>query len=517
MALFENFPYTNLHELNLDWLIDVLNQLKDSAVFSVNGQTGDVILYEDASVILPDVTEATWSFFRTADGVVRGITFSNDGNAYIMNGDQIYKVYDSHNSPNLDAQFIRLYSLNDEQMTNWNIYRTINGVVSGIQFDTDGTGYIMSGNNRYKIYSQHDAPPYPVSSVNGETGAVILYKSNQVRLPDIVDEAGDPPTTFWNIFRYINNGYYGIQFNTNGTAQIILPNNVKYTIYTNNNLPPYPDEPFINLDDDILEFAEAASLEDWGLIRETDNGTIGIKFTYPSTGPTAYLRYYDSGTDSYITKKLLTIDDIPTSSGVVSINGQQGVLLLNGTNIPRSQNDPTPLNTTIDEKAKAENVAYYESTNTASQNIPSGSFVFWNGGAYVANQAISLGDTLSLTNLDAVAAGGIANALNGKITNTEYANITVPTGITANSALVGRCGKICCAQPIITSSSSIPQYGLLCTLPWKFTAMPLVQVYDGNTFDYQGVAYYENQQLYFGKSGGLAAGKHRLSIVGITE
>ena len=27
MALFENFPYTNLHELNLDWLIDMLNKI----------------------------------------------------------------------------------------------------------------------------------------------------------------------------------------------------------------------------------------------------------------------------------------------------------------------------------------------------------------------------------------------------------------------------------------------------------------------------------------------------------
>ena len=33
MALFENFPYTNLHELNLDWLIKELNKLKDEEDF----------------------------------------------------------------------------------------------------------------------------------------------------------------------------------------------------------------------------------------------------------------------------------------------------------------------------------------------------------------------------------------------------------------------------------------------------------------------------------------------------
>ena len=37
MALFENFPYTNLHELNLDWLIDMLNMITQNQVLSVNG------------------------------------------------------------------------------------------------------------------------------------------------------------------------------------------------------------------------------------------------------------------------------------------------------------------------------------------------------------------------------------------------------------------------------------------------------------------------------------------------
>ena len=479
MALFENFPYTNLHELNLDWLIDKLNQVMDSAVLSVNGQTGEVILYQDPSVIFPDVQNASWSFFRTADGIVRGITFSNDGNGYIMNAGNLYKIYTTDNLPNINTQYIQLYSLNDEEMTNWNIFRDVNGVTSGIEFDVDGTAYIMSGNNRYKIFSQHDAPPYPVTSVNGETGSVILYKSNQVRLPDVIDEPEDPPTTYWNLFRYVNNGYYGIQFNTDGTAQLILPNNTKYTIYTTNNLPEYPEEPFINLDADILEFVTEASLENWGLIRDTDNGTIGITFEHPSTGGAAYLRYYDSGTDSYITKKLLTIDDIPSSSGVVSINGQQGVVLMNGTNIPRSGNDNTPLNNVIDEKALAENVAYNEPTNTASQNIPAGSFVFWNGGAYVANQAISQGDTLSLTNLDAVSAGGVANALNSKITNLiTVANTTVDTDSsgTSNSFFNESNGTLISAY-----DNSNPNGSGFTVIPVRYHGAYKVLILDGTT------------------------------------
>lgn len=411
MALFENFPYTNLHELNLDWLIDVLNQLKDASVISVNGQTGDVILYQDPSVMLPNITERTWSFFRTADNVVRGITFSDDGNAYIINGNQLNKVYASNNTPDFDAQYIHLYSLNDEEIYNWNIYRNINGSASGIQFDTDGSAYIMSGNNRYRIYSQHDAPPYPVQSVNGETGQVILYKSNQVRLPDIIDEAGTVnPTEFWNIFRYLNGGYYGIQFNVDGTAELITANG-RYTIYTTDNLPEYPAEPFDDLDVDILQITEPASLTKWGIIRETENGDIGISFELLAAGPSTYLRYYDAATDSYREKKILTIDDIPSSSGVTSVNGMAGVVFINGGNLPVSQQDNTPINDIIAVKANSTNIAYYEPGNTATNNIPAGSYVIWNNIAYIASQAISIGDTLSTNNLTALTSG-ITNDLN---------------------------------------------------------------------------------------------------------
>lgn len=51
MALFENFPYTNLHQLNLDWIVKTLKQLKDTIdggfVVSFNGEQGDVVLTSD--------------------------------------------------------------------------------------------------------------------------------------------------------------------------------------------------------------------------------------------------------------------------------------------------------------------------------------------------------------------------------------------------------------------------------------------------------------------------------------
>ena len=439
MALFENFPYTNLHELNLDWLINELKAMEEAQVLSVNGLTGHVILYQDANVVLPEVQDSTWSFFRTADGVIRGITFAADGTAYIMNGDQLTKLYSADNAPDFSDEHIQLPDLDDEQITNWNIYRNFNESLSGIQFDETGSAYVISGGLRYKIFTQHDVPPYPVTSVNGQTGAVVLYPDPAVRFPDIIDNE----VNYWSIFRYVNNGAYGIQFNTNGNIDLITPGN-RTTIYTATNQPPYPvtsvnsmtgdveldipDDLVMHVDDAILEIAEPADNYTWGFTRETDNGEIGIVFDNQNAN-NAYIRYYDSVNEEYVLVKLLTNSDIPSSAGVSSVNGQTGAVTVNGANITVSSQDNTPLNSSIDEKAKASNVAFYEPTNTASQNIPVNSFVFWNGGAYIANQAISLSDTLSLTNLDAITSGGIVNSLNSIVGSPDSAS-----GVTGSSA-----------------------------------------------------------------------------------
>ena len=42
--MIPKFPYTNLHELNLDWIIEQLIKIEQGAVLSVNGQTGEVVI-----------------------------------------------------------------------------------------------------------------------------------------------------------------------------------------------------------------------------------------------------------------------------------------------------------------------------------------------------------------------------------------------------------------------------------------------------------------------------------------
>lgn len=370
MALFENFPYTNLHELNLDWLINELKKMEEAEVLSVNGQTGHVILYQNANVVLPEVQDASWSFFRTADGVIHGITFATDGTAYIMNGDELTELYSAANAPDFSDEHIQLPDLDDEQITNWNIYRNFNESLSGIQFDDTGSAYVISGGLRYKIFTQHDVPPYPVTSVNGQTGAVVLYPDQGVRFPDIIDNE----VNYWSIFRYVNNGAYGIQFNTDGTIDLITPGN-RTTIYTASDQPPYPvtsvnsmtgdveldipDDLVTHVDDAILEIAEPADNYTWGFTRETDNGQIGIVFDNQNNNG-AYLRYYDENDQEYVLVKLLTNSDIPASAGVSSVNGLTGAVTVNADNLPMSSLDNTTIKDHIDDLEADETNIYHE-------------------------------------------------------------------------------------------------------------------------------------------------------------
>lgn len=435
MALFENFPYTNLHELNLDWLINELKKIEDTQVLSVNGMTGNVILYEDAQVILPNVTNAAWSFFRTADGIVRGITFGSDGNAYIMNGGHLYEVYTSQNAANFNDQYIQLGTLTDEEIYNWNIFREVNGSLSGIQFDTDGTAYIMSGTDRFKIYSQHDAPPYPVTSVKDnptgtpQTGNVVLYQDASVRFPDL--DSGDPeePFNFWNIFRYMNTGYYGIQFNSDGTMDLVTPGNVHSRIYTALNPPPYPvssvngqtgavtlnipPDFVVDLDEDIMDVGVDATGYTWGLIRVTNGeggNSIGITFNNQAT-PHAYLRYYDPVNEEYVSKQLLTNEDIPSGSGVLSVNGMTGAVNVYGSNIPRNNNTLETVETALNNLEDAtsdgqENIAFVAVENNGSWFLPTGvnaaigQYIVVDGVLGVATAAITAENTAIVENVN---------------------------------------------------------------------------------------------------------------------
>ena len=377
MSLFEQFPYTNFHELNLDWLIQAVKDYGESVVLSVNGQTGDVVLYQDPNVRFPDVDNSNWSIVRTAAGHELGIQFQN-GMAYLRFDGSTERIYTTANPPaypvtSVDGQTgaVQVFPNADTVLPAVDNTRTImrrqikdalnQDIFTGIQAEADVLKR-LSGTNLYTIYDQGNPPPYPVTSVNGSTGAVILA------IPF--------------------SGVSGQEWTANDAS----PSNI------------------------------------WEMSRYTLNGALATLRLTTANGLTeGYLEFFDEGTQTTVTKKILTTDDIPSSAGVVSLNGQTGVVNLYGSNIDLFSGSQDTVKDAIDYTRSA--VAYREDGATASQNIPNGSYVIWQGEPYISTAAISAGDTLSGSNLTAKPAG-ITNALKNDVNS-------LSTQITTLSTILG--------------------------------------------------------------------------------
>lgn len=234
--MFHEFPYVNMHELNLDWIIQKVKEAyspdnpPEGIVLSVNGQDGNVILYQDAIIRFPDVTEGTWNLHRTAGGSSSGIQFL----------------------PN-KAQRI-------------------------------------SGTQRLDMYDAGNPPPYPVNSVNGQTGDVTI----QIPVQSV-------------------NGQTGV---------VVIP----------------PD--FQN-GDEIMEFTQASEGNYWGLSRTVSTGNASIYLDTSNNTVKAYIAYESTDGQTAVTLPLLTSADIPSSSGVLSINGKTGAVTLYGSDVYTDANSQT--------------------------------------------------------------------------------------------------------------------------------------------------------------------------------
>ena len=377
--MFEHFPYTNLHELNLDWIIEKVKEAyspenpPDNIVLSVNGQTGNVILYADAIVKFPTV-----------------------------------------------------------ESDSWNIYRILTGNrAAGIEFAADGTAKIINGVQRNTIYTSANPPAYPVLSVNGQTGVVVLYASQNVKFPDIEE-------TSWNLYRTADGQNLGVKFEKD-TALYRINGLNRVLVYDAENQPPYPvtsvngrtgavsvQEPFVNTTPAILQVTPDIAGTYWGLKRDTTNGEAGIYFEAVNDTVTAYLTYKpDGGTEETI--RLLTLDDIPSSSGVVSVNGKTGVVTLYGNEIYVSsevgqtlEEALTDLEEATDQNASditaevtraqtaetniEKGIAIIVTGDTAASAIPAGNY------AYIKNNTHGLAEGLYTAAAAFPATGGTANS-----------------------------------------------------------------------------------------------------------
>lgn len=276
--MFENFPYTNFHDLNLDWIVQKImeayspdNPPPVGLVLSVNGQTGEVILYQDPNVVFPPVQSTNWTITRTAAGHEVGLQ---------LQGNMLFLRYDGTTS---------------------------------------------------RVYTEASQPPYPVTSVNNKTGAV------NIAIP-ITELSQDD--AIWIASQDSPNNTAGIK---RGTA--IGP----VSLWLDGTLDPISGEHI-----------------------------------------SAYISWTDPADDTnVITQKLLTNADIPSGSGVISINGLTGVVTLTANNIPYNLTD------TIKDK--------FDSLDTVQNNLalnmaPAyssastyavGDIVTYQGRIYVCNTAIS--------------------------------------------------------------------------------------------------------------------------------
>ena len=364
MGLFQQFPFTNLHELNLDWLIKAIKDLGEHAVLSVNGETGDVILYKSENIVFPEVTADTWRMVRVADGHTAGIMFQN------------------------------------------------------------GLLYVMYDNAAERVYTVDHPPAYPVTSVNGQTGAVETYKTAYNRLPAVSEQNT-------NFYRTIDKdgtpADVGIQVDKNKIERMNGVN--RYKVYDAGNTPDIVTSingesgavmiaiPFADTETENVMFQDAATGHAWSLGRETIDGVASIQLETSANGAEVYVRFFteDNPPVSYV-RKLLTVDDIPSSSGVVSLNGLTGVVTLYGATMPIESGSAVNTKQYIDNLSAQidTDMAWVENGATATHNIPKGYYVIWNNDLYIATNNISIGDTLSSTNLAALS-NGIANDLHDKI------------------------------------------------------------------------------------------------------
>lgn len=430
MALFENFPYTNMQELNLDWIIKQFKILEQSTVLSVNGQTGQVVLYQAKNVQFPDVPEENWSIIRLCDGTMRGIYFANDNTAYIVHGNDLEAIYSANNQPpypvtsvNGSTGNVVLYPgeevilppIDDNTKHSWAIFRDLNNVTRGIKFKDDGTAVLMVGNQEFPVYSSNNQPPYPVSSVNGKTGTVSLFTDNDgnVTFPPV----SDPNVSSWMMQRSVNGDTVGIEFNDDGTMNVII-NEVPYKIYSEYD----PADGFVtDPTQAIMQTTEDITGYIWGLLRDTDNGAVGFIFNNTdNTDPDMYIRYKDNNNQMQ-NLRLLTEGDIP-STGVYNINGKSGVVTLYASDITMSNTDNRTINQVFEDIKAC--IGIIENTDIAVNNISIGDYVIWKDELYTCSNTIVIGDTLSLSNLTPVTSGGL-NAIYTliKAINTKFSNM----------------------------------------------------------------------------------------------
>ena len=204
-----NYPWTNLHELNLNWVLNQIRKLSKQ-VTNVIGMTATAHSLPGASDPTVDVTGGTGDDPYNFDF---GIPAGGGGGAVdSVNGQTGTVVLDKDDIGLSNVDNVQQYSATNPPpypVTSVN-GMTGNVVVSGgggsgdvlsvngqsgvVVLDKDDIG--LSNVDNVQQYSANNPPPYPVESVNGQTGAVVLDKDD-IGLSNVANvaqySASNPP------------------------------------------------------------------------------------------------------------------------------------------------------------------------------------------------------------------------------------------------------------------------------------------------------------------------------------
>ena len=136
--------------------------------------------------------------------------------------------------------------------------------------------------------------------------------------------------------------------------------------------------------------------------------------------------YFDDGTNPVSKLKILTPADIPSSSGVVSVNGLTGVVTLNGSNLNMSGTDTRKIGTVV--QALQDNFAQeYDSTSTYDK----GELVIYQNQLYQCAADISTAEAWTAAHWNLVDLDILSRNKDQKISNIEEGIAIVINGNTA--------------------------------------------------------------------------------------
>lgn len=152
------FPFFTMQQLNLDWILDKLKTIL-KFVPTDSGNVGDVLQ-------------------RNADGAawmpLGGVTMDIDGLPYTSAPDD----YDEIPIYNLAYQQNKKTTISDIVALASSAVSSVNGQTGAVVLDKNDIG--LGNVDNTQQYSASNPPPYPVTSVNGQTGAVVITSTAPV-------------------------------------------------------------------------------------------------------------------------------------------------------------------------------------------------------------------------------------------------------------------------------------------------------------------------------------------------